>query len=228
MQYKNIVEGRFIDRPNRFIAHARINGQIETVHVKNTGRCRELLVPEAKIWLEGNSDPNRKTGWDLICVEKAGRMINMDSQAPNRVFREWVESGGFLPDVCQIKPEVFFGASRFDFYVETEQTKHFIEVKGVTLEQEGVVRFPDAPTQRGVKHLEELVRAKQEGYESWVCFVIQMSDVSRFEPNDLTHRAFGDALRRAAAAGVHVLALDCAVKPDSLSIRNPVPVYLAD
>ena len=228
MQYRNIAEGRFIDRPNRFIAHACIGGEEHTVHVKNTGRCRELLVPDARIWLEGSDDPKRKTAWDLVCVEKAGRLINMDAQAPNRVFGEWARAGGFLPGLTLLRPETVYGSSRFDFYAEAGGRRHFIEVKGVTLEQDGVARFPDAPTERGVKHLEELIRACGEGYESWICFVIQMTDVKWFEPNDTTHRAFGDTLRRAAGAGVHVLAVDCTVTPDSLSVRRPVEVRLHD
>ena len=227
VQYKNIVEGRFIDRPNRFIAHACIGGEVQTVHVKNTGRCRELLVPDARIWLEGNSDPNRKTAWDLVAVKKGARLINMDAQAPNRVFGEWAQAGGFLPDLTLLRPETTYGASRFDFYAEAAGKRHFIEVKGVTLEQDGVARFPDAPTERGVKHLEELIRATRQGYESWVCFVIQMADIKWFEPNDATHRAFGDALRRAAGAGVHVLAVDCTVTPETLVIRQPVSVRLS-
>lgn len=228
MRYENMIPGVFLSRPNRFVAHVQINGVTETVHVKNTGRCRELLVPGARVYLEGNSDPKRKTAWDLVAVEKGGRLINMDAQAPNRVFDRWVRSGGFLPGVTLVRPEVRFGQSRFDFYVEADGGRHFIEVKGVTLEQDGVARFPDAPTQRGVKHLEELIRAREQGYESWVCFVIQMTPVRWLEPNDATHPAFGDALRRAAAAGVHVLAVDCAVTPDSLTIQRPVPVRLGD
>lgn len=226
MQYKNIVEGRFVDRPNRFIAHVEIDGQEQVVHVKNTGRCKELLIPGATVYLEGNDDPNRKTAWDLVAVEKGERLINMDSQAPNRVFGEWVQEGTFLPNVTLVRPETKYGDSRFDFYVEADGKRHFIEVKGVTLEENGVVRFPDAPTQRGVKHLEELIRAHEQGYESWVCFVIQMADAVRFEPNDVTHPEFGAALRRAEQAGVHILALECLVTPDRLEIRRSVPVCL--
>jgi len=226
MQYKNIVPGRFIDRPNRFIAHVEINGQAQTVHVKNTGRCRELLIPGATVYLQHNDDHARKTAWDLIAVEKGERLINMDSQAPNKVVGEWVASGGFLPGVTLIRPETRYGNSRFDFYVEANGKGRFIEVKGVTLEENGVVRFPDAPTERGVKHLEELIQATQEGYECWVCFVIQMSGVKHFEPNDVTHPQFGVALRRAARAGVHVLALECRVERDSLTISGTIPVHL--
>lgn len=226
MQYKTTVLGRFIDRPNRFIAHVAIDGQKQVVHVKNTGRCKELLVPGAAVYLEGNDDPKRKTAWDLIAVEKGGRLINMDSQAPNRVFEEWVRDGNFLPDVTLLRPETRFGDSRFDFYLEAEGKRHFVEVKGVTLEEDGIVRFPDAPTERGVKHLEELICAREQGYESWVCFVIQMSDVKCFEPNDRTHPQFGQVLRRTARAGVHILALECRVTPEYLEISRPVPVCL--
>ncbi len=226
MQYKNIVAGRFIDRPNRFIAHVEIHGQVQTVHVKNTGRCRELLVPGATVYLEGSSDPKRKTAWDLIAVEKGDRTINMDSQAPNRLFREWVQTGEFLSNITLIRPESRYGDSRFDFYLEADGARHFVEVKGVTLEEDGVVRFPDAPTLRGVKHLEELIRARQDGYECWVCFVIQMSDVKWFEPNDHTHPQFGQALRRARQAGVHILAVDCRVIPGELFICRQVPIHL--
>ena len=226
MQYQNVVAGRFLDRPNRFIAHVEIDGQVQTVHVKNTGRCKELLVPGATVYLEGISDPKRKTAWDLIAVEKGDRLINMDSQAPNKVFGEWVTAGGFLPGVTLVRPETRYGNSRFDFYVEADGKGHFIEVKGVTLEENGVVRFPDAPTERGVKHVEELVRAREDGYESWVCFVIQMSGVKRFEPHDRTHPEFGAALRQAKQAGVHVLALVCSVARDRLTISGTVPVCL--
>ena len=226
MRYRYVVPGRFIDRPNRFIAHVEIDGQEQVVHVKNTGRCKELLVPGATVYLEGSCAPKRKTAWDLIAVEKGERLINMDSQAPNRVFGEWVRAGKFLPNVTLLRPETRYGDSRFDFYLEADGKRNFVEVKGVTLEEDGVVRFPDAPTERGVKHLEELVRAHEDSYESWVCFVIQMADVARFEPNDATHPAFGEALRRAEQAGVHILALECEVTPDRLEISRPIPISL--
>lgn len=226
MRYQNVVKGRFVDRPNRFIAYVEINGREQVVHVKNTGRCKELLVPGAVVYLEGSGDPRRKTAWDLVTVEKGARLINMDSQAPNRVFGEWVRAGHFLPDVTLLRPETRYGDSRFDFYIEAGGKRHFVEVKGVTLEEDGVVRFPDAPTERGVKHLEELIRAHKEGYESWVCFVVQMADVKRFEPNDRTHPEFGAALRKAAQAGVHVLALECSVDRDALEITGTVSVCL--
>lgn len=226
MQYQNVVSGRFLERPNRFIARVEIDGQVQAVHVKNTGRCRELLVPGATVYLEGSSDPKRKTAWDLIAVEKGTRLINMDSQAPNRVFGEWVKEGKFLPDVTLLRPETRWGDSRFDFYLETAGKRHFVEVKGVTLEEEGIVRFPDAPTERGVKHLEELIRAREDGYESWVCFVVQMSGMKWFAPNDRTHPKFGETLRRAARTGVQVLALECDVERDRLTIRGAIPINL--
>ena len=226
MKYRNIVPGIFRARPNRFIAHVEIDGQTQVCHVKNTGRCRELLTPGAAVWLEGRDDPRRRTAWDLVAVRKGSRLINMDAQAPNKVFAEWAEAGHFLPGVTLLRPETRYGASRFDFYLETGAARHFVEVKGVTLEEGGDVLFPDAPTDRGVKHLEELIRARAEGYECWVCFIIQMAGVRRFLPNDRTHPQFGDALRRAVGAGVRVLALDCAVTPDSLTVGGPVEVCL--
>ena len=226
MQYRNITEGRFIDRPNRFIAHVEVEGRIQVVHVKNTGRCKELLVPGATVYLEGSSDPKRKTAWDLVAVEKGEWLINMDSQAPNRVFGEWVQAGKFLPDVTLLRPETPYGDSRFDFYIEAGGKRHFVEVKGVTLEEGGVVRFPDAPTQRGVRHLEELIAAHGAGYECWACFVVQMSGVKWFEPNDRTHPRFGEVLRQAAQAGVHILALECRATQDTLAISGTVPVRL--
>lgn len=226
MQYGKILPARFLARPNRFVARVEAQGQELICHVKNTGRCRELLVPGAAVWLEESPNPNRKTKFDLIAVEKGARLINMDAQAPNQVFGEWAKSGGFREDLTLLRPETTYGSSRFDFYWESSKSRGFVEVKGVTLEEDGVVRFPDAPTLRGVKHLEELVKAHDAGYEAAVCFVIQMGDVRYFAPNDATHPEFGQALRKAARAGVEVLALDCAVTPGSLEIRNPVPIQL--
>lgn len=226
MRYHGVIPGRFLSRPNRFIAQVETAAGVETVHVKNTGRCRELLVPGARVYLEPSSNPARKTPYDLIAVEKGEKLINMDAQAPNRVFGEWARAGRFIPGLTLLRPETTFGGSRFDFYWEAPGRRGFVEVKGVTLEEDGVVRFPDAPTLRGVKHLEELVRARRAGYEAAVCFVIQMEDVIRFQPNDRTHPAFGQALRAAAAAGVEVLALDCRVAPDRLELNRPVPVEL--
>ena len=226
MQYGKILPARFLARPNRFVARVEAEGEELICHVKNTGRCRELLVPGATVWLEESPNPNRKTKYDLIAVEKGSRLINMDAQAPNQVFREWAQAGGFRKGLTLLRPETTYGSSRFDFYWESSKKRGFVEVKGVTLEEDGVVRFPDAPTLRGVKHLEELVKAHQAGYEAAVCFVIQMEDVRWFAPNDATHPEFGQALRQAAAAGVEVLALDCAVTPGSLEMRNSVPIRL--
>ena len=231
MQYRAVKKAVFLSRPNRFIAQVALEGAEETVHVKNTGRCRELLVPGAAVWLEEGANPARKTRFDLVAVEKArpGRpplLVNMDAQAPNAVFREWAEGGGFVPGLTLLRPETTWGRSRFDFYWEAGARKGVVEVKGVTLEEDGHARFPDAPTQRGVKHLEELIACQEEGYEAAVCFVIQMAGMGDFAPNDVTHPAFGAALRRAAEAGVRVLAMECAVTPDTLTVTAPVPVLL--
>lgn len=230
MVYQKILPGIFLARPNRFIAHVELRGRMEVCHVKNTGRCRELLLPGARVWLEESSNPARKTKYDLIAVEKerAGGplLINMDSQAPNRVFGEWAAAGGlgFVPDL--LRPEAVFGSSRFDFYWERGEKAGFWEVKGVTLEEDGMARFPDAPTLRGVKHLEELVTAREAGYEAGVCFIVQMEGMDCVAPNDVTHPEFGAALRRAARAGVEVLALECRVEPGRLTVKGAVPVRL--
>lgn len=226
MIYPSVQKAAFLDRPNRFVAHAELNGQIVVCHVKNTGRCRELLIPGATIYLQPAENPARKTPYDLIAVEKGTRLINMDAQAPNKVFQEWAEQGCFQPGLTLLRPETTWGNSRFDFYWEAGDHRGFVEVKGVTLEEEGMVRFPDAPTERGVKHLEELARCRAEGLEAAVCFVIQMADVDCFEPNDRTHPDFGTALRAAACAGVTVMAYDCRVAPDRLELNQPVPVRL--
>lgn len=226
MQYKNIQKATFLDRPNRFVAHAELGGEPVVCHVKNTGRCRELLVPGATIYLQAAENPARKTPFDLIAVEKGERLINMDAQAPNRVFQEWAEQGKFKDGLTLLRPETTWGNSRFDFYWEAGERKGFVEVKGVTLEEDGIVRFPDAPTERGVKHLEELAHCRATGFEAAVCFVIQMEQVRYFAPNERTHPAFGEALRKAAAAGVEVLAYDCQVRPDRLELRQTVPVRL--
>lgn len=226
MQYQAVKKGIFLHRPNRFIAQVEIDGQTETVHVKNTGRCRELLIPGATVYLEESGNPNRKTRFDLIAVEKGDLLINMDAQAPNQVFQEWAESGAFRPELALLRPETTWGKSRFDFYWEGGGKKGFVEVKGVTLEVGGLALFPDAPTERGIKHLEELIACRQEGYEAAVCFVIQMAGMSSFAPNERTHPAFGEALRRARDAGVEVLAYGCRVWPDRLELDAPVPVFL--
>lgn len=227
MQYAHVRPAVFQARPNRFVARVLLDGKEETVHVKNTGRCRELLVPGARVYLAEGDNPARKTRYDLVAVEKGELLVNLDSQAPNKVFAQWAQAGGFRPGLTLLRPETTWGNSRFDFYWEDAAGQRgFVEVKGVTLEEEGHVRFPDAPTLRGVKHLEELVRARAEGYETAVCFVVQMEGMVDFAPNDATHPAFGAALRRAAAAGVTVLAMECAVTPGSLAIRRSIPVRL--
>lgn len=226
MRYQQITQGRFIERPNRFIAMAQINGKVEKCHVKNTGRCRELLIPGAEIWLEKSSNPNRKTAYDLVAVRKQGKIINMDSQAPNQAVREWLEQRN---DLRCLKPEYKYGDSRIDFYGEAGKNgerKFLMEVKGVTLEEDGVARFPDAPTERGVKHMLELEKAVQEGYEAWILFVIQMKGIRWFEPNDRTHPQFGETLRRVRQAGVGVLAYDCLVTNDEITLDQPVEIRL--
>lgn len=227
MRYERITQGSFLERPNRFLAYAELAGKKEVIHVKNTGRCAELLKPGAVIYVQESQNPERKTKWDLIAVEKGDRIINMDSQIPNRVVQDWIEEGNLFEDVRLVKPETTYCNSRFDLYVETgDKRKIFIEVKGVTLEENGVVRFPDAPSERAVKHLEELGHAVKEGYEAYVFFVIQMKGVRYFTPNRDTHPSFCDALKRAQAAGVHVLAYDCEVSADSIEVNEEVPVVL--
>ena len=224
MKYERIETGFFLERPNRFIAYIEIAGQKEAVHVKNTGRCAELLQPGATVYVQKADNPERKTQWDLIGVKKGKRMINMDSQIPNKVVEEWIRKGNLFPDAALIKPETTYKQSRFDLYLEEGERKIFIEVKGVTLEQDGVVKFPDSPTERGVKHLNELCEAVKDGYEAYVFFVIQMKGVKYFTPNMKTHAAFGEALRNAQEQGVHILAYDCKVTKDSIEIGQEVPV----
>ena len=224
MRYGEIITGTFVARPNRFIAHVRLQGKEVVCHVKNTGRCRELLRPGVRVWLEKGTNPNRKTAYDLVTVEKDGRLVNMDAQAPNRIFGEWANN--LEPGIIRVCPEVFFEDSRLDFLLETEQGKHYVEVKGVTLEENGHVLFPDAPTERGVRHLHTLIQAVEQGYRATVFFVVQMADVLDFYPNDKTHPEFGQALRKAAAAGVQVLAYTCRVTPEEVTIDCPIPVIL--
>ena len=245
MKYQHIVQAEFVDRPNRFIAHVKLAGtgpqaadttEPVTVHVKNTGRCRELLVPGAAVYLEKSANPNRSTAYDLVAVEKGERLINMDSQAPNKVVEEWLWKKELFPDLILVRPETKYGNSRFDFYVETAgdesckraAEKIFIEVKGVTLEEDGVVRFPDAPSDRAVKHVEELVEAGKAGYRVLVIFVIQMENVKYFTPNVKTHPEFAFALERAAGEGVEILAYDCRVTRDSMEVKHPVDVRLEE
>jgi len=226
MKYTNTVRGTFLARPNRFIAHVQIDGQSQVCHVKNTGRCRELLIPGVTVVLERAQNPSRKTPYDLIAVYKGDKLINIDSQAPNQVVGEWLAEGGFFKNVTLIRPECQYKNSRFDFYIEAEGKKIFAEVKGVTLEQDGVVLFPDAPTERGVKHLRELMEAAKQGYEAYVFFVVQMEDCKYFTPNAETHPEFAEALRLAAQSGVKVMALSCNLGEDSLSINAPVKIKL--
>ena len=223
MKYPNVVSGKFLDRPNRFIAHVEVNGIAETVHVKNTGRCRELLLPGADVTLVRSGNPLRKTGYDLIAVFKKGLgWVNIDSQAPNAVVKEWLEKApAQFPDITLLKPEYAYGNSRVDFYLECGQRKIFIEVKGCTLEIGKTGYFPDAPTERGVKHLHELAKAVSDGYECVVAFVIAMPGITRVLPNRATHPEFGEALDEAVRAGVRILCLPCAVRPDELVIVRP-------
>ena len=226
MQYNNIQKAIFLRRPNRFIAHIEVDGREEVCHVKNTGRCRELLTDRATIYVQHHDDSKRKTKYSLIAVEKGKLLVNMDSQAPNKVVGEWLLEQEPFGKVMLLKPECTYGSSRFDFYLETETEKFFIEVKGVTLEEDGVVRFPDAPTERGVKHLQELCACKEAGYKAAVIFVVQMEGMQYFEPNDKTHPQFGEVLRQAQSAGVEVLAYECKVTPNSLVINKASPVML--
>ncbi len=225
MRYENMAPGIFLRRPNRFIAHVLIDGQEEVVHVKNTGRCRELLPEGARVWCAVSDNPARKTKYDLITVQKGERLINMDSQAPNAAVKEWLLGGG-LGEISHLRPETTHGGSRFDFFFERGGKTCFLEVKGVTLELDGVCAFPDAPTERGARHLQHLTKLAQEGHEAWALFVIQMADVKYLHPNDSTDPTFGRALREAAENGVHVMAVDCRVTPDSLVIGKEVPVRL--
>lgn len=226
MKYLNMERALFKERPNRFIAYVETTHGRELCHVKNTGRCKELLSENAVVYVQRNDNPARKTKLDLITVEKNQYLINMDSQAPNQAVKEWLEEGNLFSENAKIYPERTYGESRFDFYIEDGERKAFMEVKGVTLEIDGVCRFPDAPTERGVKHIKELQKCLEEGYEAYILFVIQMSPVEYLEPNDATHKAFGDALREAAKAGVHVMARDCSVSIDSMEIMNEVEVRL--
>lgn len=226
MHYSNIQRATFLRRPNRFIAHIEVDGREEVCHVKNTGRCRELLTDRATIYVEHHDNPKRKTKYSLIAVEKGNLLINMDSQAPNKVVGEWLLEKEPFGKVKLLKSECTYGSSRFDFYLETEAEKIFIEVKGVTLEEAVIVSFPDAPTERGIKHLEELRACVEAGYKAAVIFVVQMEGMQHFEPNDKTHPQFGEALRQARKAGVEVLAYECKVTPSSLEITKSIPVVL--
>lgn len=226
MKYENTVSGVFIERPNRFIARVSVGGEEKICHVKNTGRCRELLLPGARVILQRFEPGKRKTEYDLIAVYKGDMLINMDSQAPNAVFGELLSEGGFIPSVEAIRPECRFGDSRFDFYFEVAGRGCFAEVKGVTLEQDGVVLFPDAPTERGVKHIRELISAARAGYDAYIVFVVQMEKCRYFTPNRQTHPAFADALAEARAAGVGIRAFRCLVTESTLRLSDEVEVRL--
>ncbi len=225
MRYENMVSGKFLARPNRFVAHIEIEGRKEICHVKNTGRCRELLPVGAKVWCQQFDNPNRKTKYDLITVQKGERLINMDSQAPNAAAKEWLLAGG-LGEISELKGEYTHGDSRFDFSFLKDGRRCFLEVKGVTLETDGVCAFPDAPTERGTKHLRGLTKLAQQDFGAYVLFVIQMADVKYLHPNDATDPAFGKALREADAAGVQVIAVDCDVTENTMTIRKNVEVRL--
>lgn len=231
MQYASVIRGQFCSRPNRFLAVVRIGGQEEIVHVKNTGRCRELLIPECTVYLSRSDNPNRKTKYDLIAVEKQREgkpplLINLDSQIPNAAAAEWLETGSLFSANAVFRREVTHGSSRFDFSIMDSNIQSFLEVKGVTLEQDGIALFPDAPTLRGVKHLQELTACQQAEIPAYLLLVIQMKEIRAFRPNNAMHPQFGEALRRAAAAGVTLLARDCIVTPDSITIDAPVPIQL--
>lgn len=231
MKYKKIIKAEFIERPNRFIAKVNINGEIETVHVKNTGRCKELLIPHCTVYLSCSDNPARKTKYDLIAAEKSREnlpvlLINLDSQVPNDAAEEWLKNSNLFSKDALIRREVKYGNSRFDFYIEDNGNKIFLEVKGVTQEYAGTALFPDAPTQRGVKHIEELIACTKEGYKAYILFVIQMKGIQKLNPNDSTHKNFGDALRKAKNSGVEIIAMDCIVTPDSIVIDKEIPVVL--
>ncbi len=223
MIYDNIKRAVFIDRPNRFIAHCEVDGIPETVHVKNTGRCRELLIPGTEVWVQQFDNPNRKTKFDLVSVQKGDRLVNMDSLAPNKLFREFVESGRLGEEIYAIRPEYTHGDSRFDFLLNDDI---LVEVKGVTLEREGRAYFPDAPTERGRKHLHHLADYARQGGRAYICFVIQMEGINSLSPNEATDPQFGAALRDAAAAGVRVMGFNCRVVPGIVEPMDKVDIIL--
>lgn len=226
MIYHNIKKAKFINRPNRFIANVEIDGKIEICHVKNTGRCKELLIPNATVFVQEFDSSKRKTKFDLISVYKGNMLINMDSQVPNKVFHEWIENSEFFEKITLIKPEYKYKNSRFDFYIETPEKKILIEIKGVTLEENGVAMFPDAPTLRGLKHINELVSSIDDGYEAYIFFIIQMKGVKNFTPNYITHKDFGDTLKLAQKKGVNIFAIDCEVTETSIAANDFVEIKL--
>ncbi|MCL2286727.1 MAG: DNA/RNA nuclease SfsA [Firmicutes bacterium] len=224
MIYNNIHKGIFKNRPNRFIAEVEIDGKVEICHVKNTGRCKELLISGATVYANYADNPSRATKYDLIAVDKGDLIINMDSYAPNIAFGEYLQQGKFFENVTLIKPEAKYGASRFDFYVETARSKAFIEVKGVTLEENGIAMFPDAPTERGIKHLNELAACITDGHDAYVVFVVQMKGIKHFTPNYKTHAAFGETLSKVMSMGVNAMAFDCEITAEKMEINNRVPI----
>lgn len=231
MKYKNVIDGIFIERPNRFIAKVKINNSIETVHVKNTGRCKEILKKNTKVYLEQSDNPSRKTKYDLISVFKKQdngdeTLINIDSQVVNDVAEEWIKNSGFFTENVSYKREVTYGDSRFDFYIVDNDEKIFLEVKGVTLEQDGIASFPDAPTTRGIKHINELCKCKSEGYRSIILFIIQMKGITKFIPNKDIHKDFANALKKAKDSGVEILCIDCVVKKDEIIYDSFVPTEI--
>ena len=226
MKYKNIVRGIFKKRLNRFVALCEIDGREVYCHVKNTGRCGEILVEDAECFLEKSDNPERRYQYSLVTVRKGDRLVNIDSQAPNKAVGEFLSAGKLFSDITEIKPEKTFGKSRFDFYFENKDRKAFLEVKGVTLEKDGRVFFPDAPTERGTKHLNELCRCIEKGFNAYVLFIVQMKNVKSFSPNDETDPAFAKALRTAAEKGVKILCYDCFVTENEMIIKDEVPVIL--
>ncbi len=223
MEYGRTVVGRFVSRPNRFVAEVELDGSVETVHVKNTGRCREILVPGARVVLEDSGNPSRRTRYDLVAAYKGDMLINIDSQAPNRAFGEFIPDSGLFGPSPVVHPEHVHGDSRFDFHVVSERGESFVEVKGVTQEGDGVCMFPDAPTERGLKHLRGLEKCVDEGYDAYAVFIVQMKGMTVFTPNYYVHREFGEELERAESAGVNVLVYDCLVTEGSMTIDSPLP-----
>ena len=226
MKYNKIVKAEFIERPNRFVAKVLLDGEELYCHVKNTGRCRELLKPGVEIYLEDSQNPERKYRYSLVTVRKGDRLVNMDSQAPNKAVFEWLKSGGLFDNIKLLKPECKYGSSRFDFYCEYEDRKAYIEVKGVTLENDNIVSFPDAPTERGARHVAELSECIKEGFEAYIIFVVQMKGVLGFQPNAVNDPVFADALRKAYAEGVKIIAVDCEVTPEEMVIEDFVKVQV--
>lgn len=226
MNYGETQPGVFIARPNRFVAYVDVGGEKVICHVKNTGRLKELLLPGAEVLVKRADNPQRKTPYDLLSVYKGAQLVNIDSHAPNRLFAEWLPGSGYWADITGIKPESKWGNSRFDFRLEAGGQSVYVEVKGVTLEQGGVAMFPDAPTLRGVKHVNELAECTAQGHRAAIVFIIQMKGVDCFRPNDRMHPEFGTALRAAAGQGVELLALDCVVRPGEVRVDSYIPIML--